>query len=95
MCLGENIDIFTAIHSAIGKLEKQAIKVRAKWRDNKRVPRKAAAEEAAGPAGETTGEAEEKKIFRINHHQRSKPMTLEVGLLELEKDRVYLVYRDA
>jgi putative sigma-54 modulation protein len=91
VCLGENADLFTAIHSAVGKLEKQAIKVRAKWRDNKRVPRKAAAEEAAAPAGE----AEEKKVFRINHHQRSKPMTLEEAMLEMDKDRDYLVYRDA
>src|SRR5580700_8222770 len=46
---GSNADIFTAIHSAIGKLEKQAIKVNAKWRDNKRAPRKQAAE-AVAPA---------------------------------------------
>ena len=96
VCLGENADLFTAIHSAIEKMEKQAIKVRAKWRDNKRVPRKGeAAAETAVPLGETNGEAEEKKIFRINHHQRSKPMTLEEALLEMEKDRDYLVYRDA
>jgi len=37
---GEDSDLFTAIHGAIAKLEKQAIKVRAKWRDSKRVPRK-------------------------------------------------------
>jgi putative sigma-54 modulation protein len=96
VCLGENVDLFTAIHSAIEKLEKQAIKVRAKWRNNKRVPRKAEAEaDTAVSAGETSGEAEEKKIFRINHHRRSKPMTLEEALLEMEKDRDYLVYRDA
>lgn len=91
VCLGENADLFTAIHSAVGKLEKQAIKVRAKWRDNRRVPRKGAAEEAAAPAGA----AEEKKVFRINHHQRSKPMTLEEAMLEMDTDRDYLVYRDA
>src|SRR6266699_1886258 len=34
-----NQDLSTAIHSAIEKLEKQAIKVRAKWRDGKRAPR--------------------------------------------------------
>ena len=31
-------DLFTAIHSAVEKLEKQALKVREKWRDGKRVP---------------------------------------------------------
>jgi len=93
--LGENADLFTAIHAAILKLEKQAIKVRAKWRDTKRVPRKAAAGESGVPAGAAAGEAEEKKVFRINHHQRSKPMTLEEAMLEMDKDRDYLVYRDA
>lgn len=32
-------DLFTAIHSAVGKLEAQAIRVRGKWRDSKRTPR--------------------------------------------------------
>src|SRR6266436_8850718 len=41
-------DLLTAIHDAIEKLEKQAIKVRAKWRDGKRTPRKSA-EEAGVP----------------------------------------------
>lgn len=29
-------DLFTAVHSAVEKLEKQALKVREKWRDGKR-----------------------------------------------------------
>ena len=95
--LGENADMFTSIHAAIQKLEKQAIKVRAKWRDTKRTPRKAAesAETARVPAGAGREPADEKKIFRVNHHQHRKPMTLDEALLEMEKDRDYLVYRDA
>src|SRR5437764_4680338 len=38
--LGSNTDLFTAIHSAAEKLEKQAVKARTKWRDTKRTPRK-------------------------------------------------------
>jgi putative sigma-54 modulation protein len=34
----EDADPFTAMQSAIEKLEKQALKVREKWRDGKRVP---------------------------------------------------------
>jgi putative sigma-54 modulation protein len=45
--IGSNVDLITAIHSAIEKLEKQSIKVRAKWRDTQRTPRK---EEAAAPS---------------------------------------------
>lgn len=96
VCLGENTDLFNAIHSAIEKMEKQAIKVRAKWRDTKRAPKRTSEEPAAAaPAAEAASEGEEKKIFRINHHQRRKPMTLDEALLEMESDRDYLVYRDA
>jgi len=34
------------------------------------------------------------KVFRVNHHGRRKPMTLEEALLEIE-NRNFVVYRDA
>jgi ribosomal subunit interface protein len=37
---GSDADLFTAIHAAVGKLEIQAVRVREKWREGKRVPRK-------------------------------------------------------
>src|SRR5580700_6049135 len=37
---GSDPDLFSAIHAAVGKLEKQAVRVREKWRDSKRIPRK-------------------------------------------------------
>jgi putative sigma-54 modulation protein len=37
---GSDPDLFSAIHAAVGKLEKQALRVREKWRDSKRIPRK-------------------------------------------------------
>jgi putative sigma-54 modulation protein len=96
--LGSSADLFNAIHAAAQKLEKQAVKARTKWRDTKRTPRKeeALAEPAAG--AEVDGEAEAApahKVYRVNHYQKSKPMTLDEALLEMEKDRDYLVYRDA
>jgi len=33
-----DVDLFTAIHAAVGKLESQAIKVKGRYRDGKRVP---------------------------------------------------------
>ena len=93
--LAENADLFTAIHAAILKLEKQAIKVRAKWRDSKRGPKRTETEASGAPNEAVSEPAEERKIFRINHHQRRKPMTLDEALLEMEKGRDYLVYRDA
>jgi putative sigma-54 modulation protein len=96
VCLGENADLFTAIHAAIEKLEKQAIKVRAKWRDTKRAPRRVVEEAEATPTRpERFAETGEKRIFRINHLEHRKPMTLDEALLEMEKGQDYLAYRDA
>src|SRR5436305_10138024 len=43
--LGSDGDLFTAIHAAAEKLEKQVVKARTKWRDSKRGPR----ESTSGP----------------------------------------------
>lgn len=96
--IGSASDLFTAIHDAVEKLEKQALKVRTKWRDSKRVPRKGEeTEEEAGSEAEVEGEAEPApaEVLRVNHHQKRKPMTLDEALLEMEKGIDYLVYRDA
>ncbi len=95
--IGESTDLFTAIHSAAEKLEKQALKARTKWRDTKRTPRKASSEAEAEPQAEPEQEEAEShpEVFRINHHQKRKPMTLDEALLEMDKGREYLVYRDA
>jgi putative sigma-54 modulation protein len=93
--IGSNVDLITAIHSAIEKLEKQSIKVRAKWRDTQRTPRKQAAATPAEPVAEPEEPETGRQVFRINHHERRKPMTLEEALLQMEKGADYLVYRDA
>jgi len=93
--LGSNADLFTAIHSAAEKLEKQLLKVRTKFRDAKRAPRQAhAAAESAAPVVEMEPETG-RRVYRVNHHQKRKPMTLDEAMLEMEKDRSYMVYRDA
>jgi putative sigma-54 modulation protein len=94
--LGSSSDLFTAIHAAVEKLEKQAVKAREKWRDNKRVPREEPAEPEAAVEAEAETEAEaEHRVYRVNHHQKRKPITLEEAILEMEKKRDYLVYTDA
>lgn len=98
--LGSSTDLFTAIHSAADKLEKQAVKARTKWRDTKRTPHKAASEAEAERPAEAEAEPEpdagtEGRVFRVNHHQKRKPMTLEEALLHMDKTRDYLVYRDS
>src|SRR5690242_3884471 len=58
--IGSNSDLFTSIHSAIEKLEKQAVKTRTKWRDTKRTPRRTGEEtepvSVAGPEAEAESE---------------------------------------
>src|ERR1700728_1962765 len=56
---GSDTDLFSAIHAAVGKLEKQALRVREKWRDSKRMPRKET--EAAVALEEKTSESREGK----------------------------------
>jgi len=94
VAVASNPDLSTAIHGAIEKMEKQAIKVRAKWRDGKRTPRAQAAEpappvEAAVPSNGVP------RVYRVDNNQRHKPMTLDEAILKMDNDRDYLVYRDA
>jgi putative sigma-54 modulation protein len=96
--IGSDSDLFTAIHSAAEKLEKQALKARTKWRDSKRAPRTKAAPEAeteAVPEPEEVEQEPHPPVNRVNHHQKRKPMTLDEAILAMDKKRDYLVYRDA
>jgi putative sigma-54 modulation protein len=95
--LGSNAELFNAIHAAAEKLEKQAVKTTTKWRDTKRAPRKAGSEaETEAPADEAAAEPDAgHRVFRVDHHKKRKPMTLDEALLEMDKNREYLVYRDA
>jgi len=99
--IGSSTDLFTAIHSAAEKLEKQAVKARTKFRDNKRTPRKETAAENVAAAGEPpeveadTEEENARLIYKVNHHKKRKPMTLDEAVLEMDAGRDYLVYRDS
>ena len=105
---GEDSDLFTAIHEAIVKLEKQAIKVRAKWRDSKRVPRKenmvaaepapvtkaAAPAKAKASAPKAPGKNGAKtRVHHVNDSQPRASMTLEEAIAEIG-NRNYLTFLD-
>ena len=99
-CQASDGDLYTAISVALDKMEKQAVKQRTKWREKKRrsEPAKGSAEPAggAGPAETRDGRAGRiQQVFRSNHHEQRKPMTLDEALMEMESGRDYLVYRDA
>jgi putative sigma-54 modulation protein len=109
-------DITVAAHEAFDRLEKQLLKLRARWRDTKRVRDKEADGEkasaslqpapraansnrarAALKAKESDGAKKpaRKQVYRVDHSEGSKPMTLEEAMLEMEASQDYLVYRDA
>lgn len=92
---GSGPDLYTAMNAAIEKFEKQAVKLRERRRDLKRQPRKGA--EIVEPAGNPEPETEPAngQVFRVNHHERRKPMTIEEALIEMENDLDYLVYVDS
>src|SRR4051794_13781196 len=93
--VGSDPDLFTAIHSAAEKLAKQAVKTRTKGRDTKRAPR-AGQPEPPAEAAATSPEAQpERRVYRVDHHEKRKPMTLDEAILSMDKKRDYLVYRDA
>ena len=95
VCVGSDTDPVVAIHQALDKLEKQAIKVRAKWRDTKRTPRKTTVAEPVEAEPAAAAKAEAGKVYKVNHHAKRKPMTLDEAILEMESDLDYLIYRDA
>ena len=92
-------DVFTALCGAFDKLEKQVLKARNKWRDTKRgasnntIRQNWEPEEAAAPVDGV--EVPTGRVFRVNHHQNRKPMTVDEALLAMEDGKDYLVYRDA
>ena len=108
--IGSNGDLEKAASDALDKLEKQILKIRNKWRDTKRHKDKEAmvsavvsAAPASSPKGGKGGSkslapknaGKNKKVFRVNHSDGSKPMTLEEAMLEMEASQDYMVYRDA
>ena len=103
--IATNSDIAVAAQEAFDRLEKQLLKLRARWRDTKRVRDKEADGEkasatlqpavAAPKKARIAKKAAPKQVFRVNHSRGSKPMTLEEAMLEMEASQDYLVYRDA
>ena len=91
--------------AALDRIEKQAAKQGARWRDTTR--RSESMKTATAKAERTAGGHEEvvaqnrasrvprQRVFRPDHHERRKPITLEEALLEMEDGRDYVAYRDA
>ncbi len=107
---GTDADLDTAVTHAVDKLEKQVVKVRARWRDTHRDKKSVRSTkedwETGAPAEDTAtgntaqnpsrnGNPRTPRIFRISQPDGKKPMTLEEAIIEMESARVYVVYRDS
>lgn len=100
--LSSNADLFTALYEAVERLETQALKNRAKWREKHRRNEEPAAQPEASRkssrGSSKSGKDSQKgpvNVFRVNHHNERKPMTMEEAMLEMDSQRDYVVYRDA
>jgi|HubBroStandDraft_3_1064219.scaffolds.fasta_scaffold66117_2 putative sigma-54 modulation protein len=111
---GSDTDLYTAMSMALGKLEKQAVSQRGKWREKARRNNGTVREPVADGPAETApvksagGKAKPspvaarplangsaQRVFRVNHLNRRKPMTLDEAMMEMEGGREYMVYRDS
>src|ERR1700733_12783432 len=97
---GSDADLLTALTKACEKLETQSLKIRAKWREKGRraeaptpPPEPVAAKVKAKSKAKVNGGAQQ--IFKVNHHEKRKPMTLDEAVMEMETNQDYLVYRDS
>jgi putative sigma-54 modulation protein len=97
--IATDADLFTALNGALDKLDKQAVKNCAKYRAK---ARRSSDKESENGGGELVGVVSSsengrsgKKVYRVNHLDQRKPMTLEEAILEMGKDDDYVVYRDA
>ena len=86
-------DQFTSILSAVDRLEKQVLKLRGKQRDTKRESKAPWPAPAVVEASST--EPGGKRVFRVDEQHYRKPMTIEEALLEMDRKRDYVVFRDS
>jgi len=108
--IGSDADLFTALSEALDKLETQAVKNRGKWQERRKDGASKEAEASPKSAKSKNGQPESNatrkngasaesgsavNVFRVNHHDSRKPMTLDEAILEMEQDQDYVVYRDA
>jgi putative sigma-54 modulation protein len=88
--LGSDADLFKALSMALEKLDAQAVKQRARWREtHRRQPKPETPTVAPAHAA-----AAAKKVFRVNMGRR-KPITLEEAVLVMDDRSNHLVFRDA
>jgi ribosomal subunit interface protein len=97
--IASDTDLFTSLHGAVDKLEKQAVKncekYRAKARRSANGTKENGALELVGVVASSQNGKTAQKVFRVNHvGDDRKPMTIEEAVLEIDKRQDYVVFRD-
>lgn len=91
---GSGTDLAAAIHDAIDKTTKQAVKIKSRLRDTKRKGPKTAVAVAVATNGTPAARTPPPRINKVTQHNRRKPVTFDEALLEMTDDKAYVVYRD-
>jgi hypothetical protein len=105
---GASAQQFDALLDALDKVEQQALKLRAKWRDTKRTPESSArmAEAPAVAVAREAGPSKAKaktpvkparsaKPVRNKVRPSGKPMTAEEAMLAFDEEADYLIFKDS
>ena len=103
---GVDADLPTAVNHAFDSVEKQLLKVKARWRDTQRDAKgvrsskenwdeTSPVEEASVNGSPRVPANGTPKVFRVNYNDGHKPMTLEEAMLEMGAKVDYVVYRDS
>ena len=90
--IGSDGDLFTAVSQALERIESQAVKQRDKWREKHR---RGVAPDAVQASSDGAGDELTRRVYRVRTHERRKPITLDEAVLMMDKNRDYVVYRDA
>ncbi len=97
--IASDVDLFTALSKALDKLDKQASKNCAKYREkNRRAGNgskpEAGESELVGVVATSEDKKIAQKVYRVDHRQERKPMTIDEAVLEMDKTRDYVAFRD-
>jgi putative sigma-54 modulation protein len=95
--LGEGNAWTLSVRQAVEKLEQQALKVKGKWAERKREPRRRTARQAAADVGTRSAETEvaAPRVIRATRYA-VKPMSIEDASIRLDQGaESFIVFRNA
>jgi len=96
VAVGSATDQGSALLDAFDRLEKQALKMRERWRDIKRTPEgKVSSAAPEAPVKSNLKPAKPAKTVRLAAKPNGKPMTVEEAMINIDDKEDYMVYHDS